>query len=95
MANTYKKVYIHLVFAIKNRNALLEKEWRAKVFCYISGIINNKGHYSLAVGGHSDHIHILFDYNLNELIPDLVREIKKASSNFIKEENLSKYKFEW
>ena len=95
MANTYKKVYIHLVFAVKNRNSLLEKEWRSSVFRYISGIVSERGHYSLSVGGYNDHVHILFDYNLKELIPDLVREIKKASTKFIKEQGLSKYKFEW
>lgn len=42
-----------------------------------------------------DHIHILIGYNLNELIPDLVEEIKTSSNAWIKEMNLSKYRFEW
>ena len=95
MGNTYKKVYLHIVFAVKNKNALLDKAWRQDVFSYISGVINNKGHYSLAVNGYHDHIHILIDYSLQELIPDLVREIKKASSTYIKEQNLSPFHFEW
>lgn len=76
MANTYKKVYIHLVFAVKNRKALLGESWRDQVFRYISGVLKGRGHYSLAINGHQDHIHILFDYILKELIPDLVRELK-------------------
>jgi len=71
MANTYKKVYLHIVFAVKNRNALLHKSWRPNLFSYVSGIIKNKGHYPLAVNGYHNHIHILLDYNLNELVPDL------------------------
>ncbi|MEL7222978.1 MAG: transposase, partial [Bacteroidota bacterium] len=35
------------------------------------------------------------DYNGRELIEDLVREIKKASSTYIKENKLSPFKFEW
>jgi len=95
MANTYKKLYIHLVFAVKNKEALLDKNWRPQLFKYVSGIINQRGHYALAVNGFHDHIHIFFDYNGNELISDLVREIKKASSKYIKENKLSPFKFEW
>ncbi len=95
MANTYKKIYIHLVFAVKNRDAILAKEWRGKLFAYIAGIVKKRGHYSLAVNGHHDHVHILFDYNCKELISDLVREIKKASAAYIKEEKLTPFKFNW
>ncbi len=95
MANSYKKVYLHIVFAVKHRQALLEKTWRNNLFAYISGILNKRGHFSLAVNGHFDHIHMFFDYNFNELISDLVREIKKSSSQYISENKLTKYKFEW
>ncbi len=95
MANTYKKVYLHIVFAVKNRDALLHKDWRNDVFAYISGVLTQRGHYSLAVNGYNDHVHMLLDYSLAELIPDFVREVKKASSSYIKTKKLSPYKFEW
>ncbi len=95
MANSYRKVYLQIVFAVKHRKALLAREWRQDVFKYIAGIINQRGHYSLAVNGHHDHIHIFFDYNGKELIQDLVREVKKASTNFINNKKLSPFKFEW
>jgi len=95
MADSYKKVYLHIVFAVKNRQALLEKEWRNKLFSYISGILNKRGHYSLAVNGYFDHIHLFFDYSCNELIPDLVREIKKSSNQYISDNKFTTHKFEW
>ena len=95
MANTYKKVYLHIIFAVKGREALISKSWREIFFRYISGIIKNKGHFSLAVNGHHDHVHMLIDYNMNELVPDLVREIKKSSSKYVKENKLSPFHFEW
>ncbi len=95
MANAYKSVYLQIVFAVKNKDSLLHKNWREELFKYISGILNSRGHYSLAVNGIEDHIHLFFDYNCNELVPDLVREIKKASSSYIKAKNLSQYHFEW
>jgi len=43
MAGTYSQIYIQVVFAVKGRQNLLQKEWRHEVFKYMSGIINNKG----------------------------------------------------
>jgi REP element-mobilizing transposase RayT len=95
MANTYRKVYLHIVFAVKNRKALLDKSWRNELFAYMAGSLNKREHYSLAVNGFTDHVHLFFDYNCNELISDLVREIKKSSNDFIKEKGVCKEKFEW
>jgi len=38
----------------------------------------------LAIGAMSDHIHILLGYNVNQLLPDLVEEIKTSSNSLIK-----------
>jgi len=64
MPNTYRKVYLQLVFAVKNREALLHKSWRPKLFQYTAGIINQRKHYSLAVNGVEDHIHIFSSSSL-------------------------------
>lgn len=42
-----------------------------------------------------DHIHIFVGLKPSESISDLVKEIKTASNNFVKNESLSKFKFEW
>ena len=49
----------------------------------------------LAINSMPDHIHIFVGYNQNHLIPNLVEEIKTSSNAWIKEQNLSKFKFEW
>ena len=95
MANTYKSVYLQIVFAVKHREALLHKSWRPQLFKYIAGIVNQRDHYSLAVNGVEDHVHIFLDYNGNELIEELVREIKKASNAWINDNNFCPSKFEW
>ncbi|MEP7197643.1 MAG: transposase [Saprospiraceae bacterium] len=95
MANTYKKVYLHLVFAVKNRKALLHKSWRPRLFGYLFEAINKRGNFAYVVGGYNDHVHIFFDYKGNELIEDMVRELKKSSNQFINENKLTPQKFEW
>ena len=95
MANTYTQCYFHLVFAVKNRDALIKKVWKDEMEMYITGIVQNHRHKMLAIGAMSDHIHIFLGYNVNHLLPELVEEIKTSSNTFIKEKKLSEFKFEW
>ena len=95
MANTYTQCYFHLVFAVKNRDALIKKEWKDELEMYITGIVQNHRHKMLAIGAMPDHIHFLIGYNVNQLIPDLVEEVKTSSNSWIKGERLSKFRFEW
>jgi REP element-mobilizing transposase RayT len=95
MANTYTQCYFHLVFAVKNRDALIKKIWKDEMGMYITGIVQNHRHKMLATSAMPDHIHILIGYNINQLIPDLVEEIKTSTNAWIKEKRLSKFRFEW
>jgi putative transposase len=95
MANTYTRCYFHLVFAVKNRKALIKKEWKDELEKYITGIVQTHRHKMLAIGSMPDHIHIFIGYNVNQLIPDLVEEIKTSSNAWIKERGFSKFKFAW
>ena len=58
MANTYTQCYFHLVFAVKNRDALIRKEWKDELEMYITGIVQNHRHKMLSIGAMPDHIHI-------------------------------------
>jgi len=95
MANTYSQIYVQVVFAVKNRNALIRSSWEEKLFQYITGIIKNKDQKLIAINGVSDHIHLFIGLKPSCCLSDLVREIKKASTIFINDNKLSKYKFNW
>ena len=56
---TFTQMYVQLVFAVQNRDAVLSKEIHHRVFEYMSGIITNMKHKSIIVNGPSDHVHIL------------------------------------
>jgi putative transposase len=95
MANTYTQCYFHLVFAVRNRNALIKKEWKNEMEKYITGIAQNHQHKMLAIGSMPDHLHILIGYNINQVIPEIVEEIKTSTNKWIKGKKLSKFKFDW
>jgi putative transposase len=56
---TFTQMYVQLVFAVKNRDAVLTKDIRKHVFEYMSGITTNLKHKSIIVNGTSNHVHIL------------------------------------
>jgi REP element-mobilizing transposase RayT len=95
MGNTYVQSYFHLVFAVKHRQALIQKEWKDDLEKYITGIVQNNGHRLIAIGTMPDHIHIFIGYKLTQTIPNLVEKVKTSSNKWIKENKLSKYKFDW
>ena len=84
MANTYTKLYLHIVFHVKCTRIPMRVEDLSMVFKYIGGIINNIGGCPLAIGGISNHIHILAAMPKTMSVADFVRFIKANSSKWIK-----------
>jgi putative transposase len=95
MAGTYSQIYIQVVFAVKGRQNLLQKEWRDEVFKYMSGIITNKGQKPIIVNGVEDHIHAFIGLKPSIPLSDLVRDVKNNSTNFINDHNWINGKFCW
>lgn len=95
MASTYSQIYIQIVFAVKHREALISYDWEERLYQYITGIVQNKGQKMIAINGMPDHIHLFIGMKPSCCLSDLVREIKKSSNDFINENKLSKYKFNW
>lgn len=83
MSNTYSQIYIQIVFAVRNRTALIQSNCEEKIYKYITGIITNKNQKLIAINGMPDHIHIFIDMKPDCCLSDLVREIKKSSTNYI------------
>lgn len=95
MSSTYSQIYIQIVFAVRYRECLIRHAWEEELYKYITGIITNKQQKLLAINGMSDHIHIFIGMRPSCCLSDLVREVKKASTEFIKENNFTKSKFNW
>ena len=92
---TFTQMYVQLVFAVKNRDAVLSKNIQNRVFEYMSGIITNLKHKSIIVNGTSNHVHILFGLNPSISVSDTVYDIKRSASLFINNEKLCPCRFSW
>ena len=95
MSGTFSQIYIQIVFAVKGRQSLIAEQWEEELYKYITGIITNKNQKLLAINGMPDHIHIFIGMKPSCCLSDLVREIKKASNEFVNQKAFSKSKFEW
>jgi putative transposase len=96
MAQSLAQLYVHLVFSTKNRTPFLkDKLFRGRVHAYLKGICDNQDTPSLQVGGAEDHVHILCRLSKNLAVADLVRELKRDSSSWIKLEQPSLADFHW
>ncbi|MGB9694288.1 MAG: IS200/IS605 family transposase, partial [Fervidobacterium sp.] len=95
MAGTFSQIYIQIVFAVQNREAMISASWEEELYKYITGIVRNKGQKMLAINGMPDHIHLFIGMKPSCCLSDLVREIKKSSNEFIAEKKFSNFKFNW
>jgi REP element-mobilizing transposase RayT len=66
----------------------LLKENRNLLYKYIKGIIGQKKCHVFAINGIEDHIHILTEIRPDISVSDFIKDIKVASTYFIKNEKL-------
>jgi len=95
MANTYHQVYIQCVFAVKYRDAVLDKTWRQTLLGVIGNLINENGCKSIIVNGIEDHAHCFLGLKPAVSISDLMKTVKAKSSKYINDHQLTRSRFEW
>ena len=95
MADTYTQLFYHVVFAVRDREALIIPAIKEDLYKYISGIVSNQKQKLFIINGMPDHIHILLNCKPDMNLSALVREIKEHSSKYINSKNILKGKFYW
>ncbi len=95
MANTYHQVYLQTVFAVKYRNAILDKKWRHNLFAVIGNLINETKCKTIIVGGVEDHVHCFLGLKPSVSISELMKTVKAKSSKYINDHQLTINRFEW
>ena len=95
MSQTFSQIYIHVIFAVKYRNSLILHDWEDELYKYITGIVTNKNQKMISINGMPDHIHLFLGLKPSCCLSNLVREIKKSSTKFIKRRKFCKCKFQW
>ena len=95
MANTYTQIHLQVVFAVKYRQALIDREWAPELHRYITGIVQNHQHKMLQINGMPDHVHLLIGLRPSQSLSELMKAVKGDSSAWINENGLTKKRFAW
>lgn len=95
MANTLSKIYLHIIFAVKGRYSVLPAHCLPNIHAYMASTVRKLGHQCTITGGTENHVHILIEYNIQKLIPDLIHDLKIATSRYINNNRLVIGRFQW
>ena len=95
MANTYHQIYLQIIYAVKYRQAVLDKTGRSKVQGVIGNLINETGCKTIIVNGVEDHIHCFLGLRPVVSVSELMKTVKAKSSKYINDHKLTKERFEW
>ena len=91
----FVKIWIHAVWATKNRDTLLEKSIRQIVFEQLHQNALKKDILMDIVNGYSQHVHYLFRLKNDQTISKVMQLIKGESSFWINQQKFIKSKFQW
>ena len=95
MANSYTQIYIQIVIVVKGRHCLIPSAKKENLYKYMTGIIRNKKHKLISINGVPNHIHLLIGLNPAEALSDLVKEVKRCSTNYVNEQRWLHGRFSW
>ena len=96
MSQSLVQIHVHLVFSTKHRRPFLGNDaFRDRTHRYLAGICKNLDCPALVVGGVPDHVHLLCRLGKTLGIADLIRDLKRDSSKWVKAEQPRLAEFHW
>jgi REP-associated tyrosine transposase len=84
MPQSLSKVVLHIIFSTKNRQPWLGRDVRTRMHAYLTTICRDLGAEFVRVDGVSDHVHIVTTLPRTVSQAELIEQIKKTSSKWIK-----------
>ena len=98
MANQqhYTKLWVHLVWATKHRQPIMDKTIKWDIFNHIKENSKDKDYWIDHINGMEDHVHCLVGLKPTLSVSKIVNLIKGESSNWTNKQGLiSDQAFEW
>jgi REP element-mobilizing transposase RayT len=96
MSQSLAKILVHAVFSTKDRRPLLrEVSLREELYRYLGGILSNLDCQPLLINGVADHVHILTTLSRTMTAADVIKEVKRGSSLWLKAKRADLGDFGW
>jgi putative transposase len=85
MGSTFFSLHYHFIFSTKDRCPFIQAEWRPRLHSYLGGAIRGMNGVAEIVGGVADHVHLLASLRPIHCVADVMRDLKKESTNWVKD----------
>ena len=95
MGHTYAAQYVHAVFSTKERRNTIPRESLRQLWAFIGGIARNNKMKALAIGGTTNHVHLLLSLPPTVSCSKAMQLIKGGSSKFMHQNYPESVAFEW
>ena len=95
MPHSYISFHVHYVFSTKDRRKIISPEIRERLWAYMGGIARENKTKALAIGGTSDHVHILLALPSTISVAKAMQLIKGGSSKWVSEIFPEIHQFAW
>lgn len=96
MPQSLAKIHVHTVFSTKDRVPFLrDRKLREELHRYMGGIFKRRDCQPIVVGGVEDHVHLLSLLSRTCAPAELVKEVKRGSSLWIKDRDPTLRTFAW
>lgn len=96
MSQSLTQIYLHIVFSTKDRRPFLQDpELQNRTWAYLAGVCANLDCPAIKIGGVKNHVHILCRHSKNISVANLIRELKRESSKWIKTQSDAVRAFYW
>lgn len=95
MPQSLSRVLVHGIFSTSELLPNLDPAIQPELFPYIAAILNAEGHVAIKIGGHVDHVHLLFGLSRTMTIADTMQVVKTSSSKWIKTKGQAYQGFSW
>jgi len=95
MAHSFSKIWIHAIWATKNRENFIHSKIERTIFDIMKNEFESSGCSVEIINGMPDHVHCLFLLNPQKAISEIIKQVKGGSSHEINHKNISSEKFTW
>ena len=95
MTHSHTRIWVHLIWATKNRDRVLFKEPGKQLFTFLIDKAKELNAPFESLNIQPEHIHGLIDLPTNVCVADFMKGIKGASSYWINQEGIIRAKFSW
>lgn len=95
MPQSLAHLHIHLIFSTKNREPWISDAVRDSLHAYMASVLKNLACVPVLLNSVEDHIHLLFNLARTVTISQVVEDVKKSSSKWIKTQGPQFHAFAW